>query len=94
MAKSKSKTKKQTQELDSVFFFKIVLYLVLGSLWVRLVDPSLTTQIPVPVGLIIGLIFSTHEHFRIDKKIELSVLLVASLIGFWVQTGAVLVVLP
>lgn len=91
---AKTKVKKQKQEMDSVFFFKIVLYLVLGSLWVRLVNPGLTTQIPVPIGLIVGLIFSTHEHFRIDKKIELSVLLVASLVGFWVQTGAILVVLP
>jgi hypothetical protein len=91
--KTKKRVKKQEQELDSVFFLKIVIFLVLGSMWVRLVDPALTRQIPIPVGLFVGLLIASHEHFQIDRKIELSVLLVASLIGFWVQTGAILVVL-
>jgi hypothetical protein len=98
MVKSKSKIKNKKsktakQELDSVFFLKIVMFLVLGSMWVRLVDPALTTQVPIPVGLAIGLLLASHEHFQIDRKIELSVLLVSSLLGFWVQTGAVIVVL-
>ena len=96
MAKTspKTKVKKQKQELDSIFFLKIVMYLVLGSVYVRLVNPSLTEQIPIPVGLLIGLVFVSHEHFRIDRKIEISVLLVSALLGFWVQTGAAFVVLP
>ena len=94
MVKASTKTKKPKQELDSVFFLKIVMYLVLGSFWVRLVDPGLTTQIPLPLGLLLGLVFISHDHFRIDRKIELSVLLVASLVGFWVQSGVVLVLLP
>lgn len=80
-------------ELDSVFFLKIVLYLVLGSSWLRLVNASLTKQIPLPIGLLIGLVFVSHDHFKIDRKIEFSVLLVAALVGFWVQAGAVFVVL-
>ncbi len=90
---AKSKTKKQTPELDSVFFLKIVMYLVMGSMWVRLVNPDMTDQVPIPVGLLLGLIFVSHDHFRIDRKIEITVLLVSALVGFWVQTGAIFVVL-
>ena len=79
MAKTGSKARKPKQELDSVFFLKIVMYLVLGSAYVRLVNPSLTEQIPIPVGLLLGLVFVSHDHFRIDRKIEISVLLVAAL---------------
>ena len=93
MAKAKPKIKKQARELDSVFFLKIVLYLVLGSFWLRLVDPGLTKQIPIPVGLVLGLLFATHDHFKIDRKIELAVLLIAALLGFWMQAGLLLVVL-
>lgn len=93
MAKTTVKNRKSNKELDMVFFLKIVLYMVLGGAWVRLVDPSLTNQIPLPLGLVLGLLFISHEHFQIDRKIELSVLLVASLIGFWFQSGIVLVVL-
>ena len=93
MAKAKTKTTTRKQEMDSVFFLKIVMYMVLGSAFVRLVNPSLTTQIPVPVGLFIGLLFVSHDHFRIDRKIEISVLLISALVGYWVQTGAAIVVL-
>ena len=89
----KNKTKKVSQELDSVFFLKIVMYLVLGSTWIRLVNPGLTVQIPLPVGLLLGLVFVAHEHFRIDRKIEITVILVATLGGYWVQTGASIVLL-
>lgn len=93
MAKAKTNKKAVKQELDSVFFLKIVMYMVLGSAFVRLVNPSLTTQIPIPLGLFIGLVFVSHDHFRIDRKIEISVLLISALVGYWVQTGAALVVL-
>jgi hypothetical protein len=35
----------------------------------------------LPIGLILGIIFSAHDHFRIDRKIEYAVLLVAALLG-------------
>jgi len=94
-----TKTKKNTRvtarasEPDSAFLLKIVLYLIIGSQWVRLVDPEYTKQIPIPLGFIIGVLFATHEHFKIDRKIEYAVLLVAMFIGFWVQTGLYITVL-
>jgi len=86
MAKAKhKKSKKQPQELDSIFLLKLVLYIVLGSIWIKIDRHG--TQIPIPIGFIIGLIFTTREHFAIDRKIEYAILLVAMLIGFWAPLG-------
>lgn len=81
--------KNQNQELDSVYLLKIVLYLVLGSQWLKIVTKS-GVQIPIPVGAIVGIMFAAHDHFQIDRKIEYAVLLVAMFIGFWVPLGAVI----
>lgn len=93
MTKSKQKRKTsgsraQTQELDSVYMLKLVLYLIIGAQWVRFENHDGTTQIPIPVGLVIGLFFVAHDHFKIDRRIEFAVLLVAMFVGFWTQIGA------
>jgi hypothetical protein len=85
MAKVKRKPK-QPQELDSVYFLKLVLYIIIGSLWIK-VTKSESYQIPLPVGLLIGVLFASHEHFQIDRKVEFALLLMAALIGFWAPIG-------
>jgi hypothetical protein len=85
--------KKQPVEQDSAYFLKLVLYLIVGSQWIRLVDAGQTKQIPIPVGLIIGIFFASHEHFQIDRKIEYAVLLIAMFVGFWLQSGLLITVL-
>ena len=74
------------QSSDSAYFLKLVLCLILGSLWIKITDGN-TLQIPLPVGLLVGLVFVSHQHFRIDRKIEYGVLLVAALVGFWLPVG-------
>lgn len=91
MAKSKQKQAKTSEESDSTYLLKLVLYLIIGSQWVRITDNA-TNQIPIPVGLIIGLLFAWHEHFQIDRKIEYALLLVAMFIGFWLPMGINIVV--
>ena len=75
MATSRSK-KSSKPETNSAYFLKILLYFILGLIWVKINGRPL-----IPLGLIIGLLFSTHEHFQIDRKIEYAVLLIATLIG-------------
>jgi hypothetical protein len=89
----KKRKKASKTEPDSTFFLKLVMYLIVGSQWVRLVDPQLTKQIPLPLGLLVGMFFATHDHFKIDRKIEYAVLLVAMFIGFWSQVGVYITVL-
>ncbi len=81
---------KKSAELDSVYFLKLVMYLILGSIWIKITKDD-AIQIPLPIGLIIGLIFASHEHFKIDRKVEYAVLLIAMFIGFWAPIGIYIV---
>lgn len=69
MAKSKT-----TQE--PAYLLKIVLYLILGTIWVKWQG-----KIILPIGLLLGLFFAHHEHFQIDRKIEYALLIIAALLG-------------
>lgn len=82
---AKRKTKNQP-ESDSEYLLKLVMYMIIGSIWVKITTTS-DSQIPLPIGFLIGLIFASREHFRIDKKIEYAILLVAMLVGFWLPIG-------
>jgi hypothetical protein len=92
MAKQ-SKAKTSAQQTDGAFLLKLVLYLMLGFQWFRLVNDNLTKQVPIPIGLVVGILFAQHEIFKIDRKLEYAVLLVSMLIGFWSQVGVYLYVL-
>ena len=88
MQKTKQKrSPRKSQELDSVYLLKLVMYLIVGAQWIRFTNSAGTTQLPIPVGLIIGLLFASHDHFRIDRKIEFAILLIAMFVGFWSQIG-------
>ena len=78
MSNKKIKTQKtnQNQELDAVYLMKIVLFFLLGCIWINIgTEPG----IPIPVGLLLGIVFASHDHFQIDKKVEFVVLFMAAL---------------
>lgn len=93
MSKSKLTVKKRasSKETDSTYFLKLVVYLILGSFWVRITKGDGSHQLPIPVGLLVGLVFSLHESLQIDRKIEYAVLLVAAFIGFWLPIGLTII---
>ena len=90
MAKTKKKPIKkptsESQTLDGVYLLKLALYVILGSMWVKITHGG-TLNIPIPVGFIAGLLFASHDHFRIDRKIEYAVLMVAMLVGYFAPYG-------
>jgi hypothetical protein len=81
MAKSKTKTS------DGSYLLKMVLYLIVGSQWLFFTDQGMTKTIPIPLGFIIGIMFASHDHFKIDRKIEYALLLAAMLVGFMGDIG-------
>lgn len=85
MAKQKRKTE-QANSADGLFLLKAAMYVVLGSLWLKITDGS-TITVPIPLGLIIGVVLASHEHFRTDRKIDYAILLVSALIGFMAPFG-------
>ncbi|GAC1392252.1 MAG: hypothetical protein NVSMB46_07620 [Candidatus Saccharimonadales bacterium] len=78
--------KNQPKELDGVYILKIILYIIVGSLWVKIIHSD-GRQFPIPIGLIIGIFFAYHDHFKIDRKIEFAVLIIAAFVGFWTPIG-------
>ncbi len=88
MAKTKKSKLIHPAELDSVYVLKLVMYLILGTLWLRI--GRVNNTVPIPVGLAIGVLFAMHDHFKIDRKIEYAVLLIAMLVGFWSQIGLII----
>lgn len=83
---AKKAQRKAEQTFDGVYLFKMVLYLLLGSMWLKISNGN-DINIPIPIGLAVGLFFTTHEHFQIDRKIEYAVLLVAMLFGLFASYG-------
>lgn len=82
MAKKKTNT-----ETDGAYFLKIVMYIIFGSLWIKLGTPIYIGIVPItgiPIGLFIGLLFASHDHFQVDRKIEYVLLIVVAIISnFW-----------
>ena len=70
------KKKLKRREADSVYFLKILLYFLLGTIWIKH-----NGQVVFPIGLAIGILFASHDHFRIDRKIEYALLLLAAVLG-------------
>lgn len=90
MAKTKSKKvvvkKSAGDNFDGVYLLKMVLYLLLGSVWIKASNGQ-DIAVGIPIGLIVGLIFTLHEHFQIDRKIEYAVMIVAMLFGYFAPYG-------
>lgn len=84
---------KQKNEPDSLYFLKLVLYVMAGSLWLRLATPIQIGDFAInalPVGAVVGILFASHEHFQLDRKIEYAVLLIATVASFFLPTGIIL----
>ncbi len=86
MPKTKSNKKKTNSELDGIYLLKLTLFVILGSMWLK-ISHNNTLSMPIPAGFIIGLLFASHEHFQIDRKIEYAVLMLAMLVGYFVPYG-------
>lgn len=90
---AKAKSKQQSTEPDSVYFLKLVLYVVLGSFWLKFSVPLPIGDFLVhgfPLGLIVGLLFASHDHFQIDRKIEYAILILVTIVTFFLPAGIVL----
>lgn len=89
MPRTKKKQTPQT-ETDSTFFLKLVLYVVLGSVWLKFASPLVIGSIVLnglPIGLLLGLLFASHDHFQVDRKIEYTVLLIVTIISYFAPSG-------
>ncbi|OGL33164.1 hypothetical protein A3F64_02965 [Candidatus Saccharibacteria bacterium RIFCSPHIGHO2_12_FULL_42_8] len=90
---SRRNTKITEQETDSAFLLKVVMYIILASIWLKFdtpIDLGFTGLYGIPVGLFIGLIVASQDKFQIDRKIEYVLLIVMTIVTYFVPAGIVL----
>lgn len=63
-------------ETDGAYLLKVLLYLVVGLIWVQYERQSV-----FPLGLVVGFLFTRHEHFKLDRRMEYVILIFASIIA-------------
>jgi hypothetical protein len=89
MASKTNRAKERIPEPDSIFLLKIILYFILGCLWLQIGNDE---GLVLPVGFALGVAFAMHDHFAIDRKLEFVILLLAVIISFIAPVGFVLTV--
>jgi predicted membrane chloride channel (bestrophin family) len=81
-------------ESDGTYFLKLVIFVLLGTLWLKFSTPITWLNIPlhgVPLGLLIGLILvNRFERYQSDRKIWYAILLVVSIICYFAPAGVVI----
>lgn len=80
-------------ESDSAYFLKIVLYIILGSLWIKFAHPLQLGGFVLngaPLGLAVGVVFASHDHFQVDRKIEYVILLLMMIVTYFLPAGVVI----
>lgn len=85
---------KQVSESDGVYFLKLVIMVMLGTLWLKLAQPLSWHGIPfggVPLGAIIGFAgIAIFEKSQTDRKIWYAVLVIVTIISYFVPAGIVI----
>ena len=104
-AKTKKSTKKRTIpqtasvrervfESDGTYLLKLVVFVLLGTLWIKFADQVSWMGFPIhgiPVGLLIGLLLVRQfEKHQSDRKIWYAILIVVTIICYFVPAGIVI----
>jgi len=90
---TKTSKKSQETERDSTYFLKLVIYIILGTFWLKFASPIQIGDVVLnglPLGLFIGVVFASHDHFQIDRKVEYAVLIVMTILSYFLPAGIVI----
>lgn len=81
-------------ESDSTYFLKLVIYALLGTLWLKFATPVTVFGVPfggVPAGMLVGLVLVRYfEKYQSNRKIWYAILLVVTIISHFVPAGIVI----
>lgn len=81
-------------ETDGTYFLKLVVLVLLGTLWLKFKQPISWMGLPfygIPLGLLIGLLLVRQfEKHQSDRKIWYAILLVVTIVCYFVPAGIVI----
>lgn len=86
--------REKSYESDGQYFLKLVLVIILATLWLKFRSPATFFGIPffgIPVGMIIGLLLVTRfEKFQYNRKIWYVVLIIVTILSYFLPAGIVI----
>ena len=78
-------------ESDGTYFLKLVLCILLGTLWLKFNTPLVVGGVSfggVPVGMLFGLLaVSRFEKFQYDRKIWYAILILVTIASYFLPAG-------
>lgn len=81
-------------ESDGTYFLKLVLCVLLGTLWLKFNSPLILAGLPfggLPVGMLFGLlVVSRFEKFQYDRKIWYAILILVTITSYFLPAGIVI----
>jgi hypothetical protein len=81
-------------ETDSKYFLKLVVFVLLGTLWLKFSTPVEWLGVPfngLPAGLLVGLLLvHKFEKYQSDRKIWYAILVIVAIICYFVPAGIVI----
>ncbi len=81
-------------ESDGQYFLKLVVCLLLGTLWLKFASPLTIAGLQfggLPVGMLFGLlIVSKFEKFQYDRKIWYAILILVTATSYFLPMGIVI----
>lgn len=81
-------------ESDGTYFLKLVLCIVLGTIWLKFNQPlSLGPAVfnGLPLGLLVGLfVVSKFEKFQYDRKIWYAILVIVTIVSYFLPSGIII----
>lgn len=88
------KPRERIFETDGTYFLKLVVFVLLGTLWIKFNQPISWLGMPfnaIPVGFLVGLLLVRQfEKYQADRKIWYAILLVVTIICYFVPAGIVI----
>ena len=86
--------KEKVFETDGTYFLKLVLCVVLGTLWIKFGTPITwqgVTFASVPFGFFVGLLLvHQFEKYQSDRKIWYAILLIVTIVSNFLPAGIVI----
>ncbi len=81
-------------ESDGTYFLKLVVCLLLGTLWLKFGSPLVISGVPfggIPVGMLFGLLLvSRFEKYQFDRKIWYAILILVTVVSYFLPMGIVI----
>jgi hypothetical protein len=88
------KAQKRLSEADGTYFLKLVLVVLLSTLWLKLATPLNWNGIPLggfPIGALVTIIIiKLFERDQYDRKIWFAVLTIVTILSYFVPAGIVI----